>query len=333
MKKTVCLSAALLLCIGMTSCQSAVNADMLYSGTEKYYAGSYYDSSDMALQTTAVYNYEANFEQESIYQDIADMPSAAGLPTSGTDAVLTEEKLIYTVNIALETETFETAMESLHQTVSGAGGIIISESAYNLGGVNPKGSRTLNLTVKIPMEKYTGFLDGLSTDYNVARLQSNVENLTARYYDNENRLKSYRIQEERLFEMLEAAETVYDMLEIESRLSDVQYQIEALENTQRTIDTDVAYATFYVTLEEVTKYTPAAPKNFGERVADAVSDSIENFGEVLEGLLIALLYLLPYLCILAILLAVILIGYKHARKRRQKQRTAAENQPPHTDSK
>lgn len=332
MKKTVCLSAALLLCIGMTSCQSAVNADVLYSGTEKYYAGSYYDSSDMALQTTAVYNYEANFEQESIYQDIADMPSA-GLPTSGTDAVLTEEKLIYTVNIDLETESFETAMESLHQTVSGAGGIIISESAYNLGGVNPKGSRTLNLTVKIPMEKYTGFLDGLSADYNVAQLQSNVENLTAQYYDNENRLKSYRIQEERLFEMLEAAETVYDMLEIESRLSDVQYQIEALENTQRTIDTDVAYATFYVTLEEVTKYTPAAPKNFGERVADAVYDSIENFGEVLEGLLIALLYLLPYLCILAILLAVILIGYKHARKRRQKQRTAAENQPSHTGSK
>ena len=63
--------------------------------------------------------------------------------------------------------------------------------------------------------------------------------------------------------MLESAETVSEMLEIESRLCDVQYQIESLTNTQRTIDNDVRYATFNLTLSEVTKYTTPAPKTFG----------------------------------------------------------------------
>ncbi len=328
MKKLFCLVFALLLCFGMVSCGEAKNSDMLYSGSEKFDSDVYYESNGTVFQTTAVEGYKPEYG----IQDSADELSVAPMQSDNVGTVLSEEKLVYTVDITLETETFETSMDALHQSISGASGIVISESAYNLGGVNPRGTRTLNLTVKVPRQNYESFLGGLSADYNVSRLQSNVENLTARYYDNENRLKSYRIQEERLFEMLEAAENVSDMLQIESRLSDVQYKIEALENTQRTIDTDVAYATFYITLEEVTKYTPASPKNFGERIADAFSGSIENFGAFLETLLISLLYLLPYLGILAIILLIILSCYKHSRKKFQKQqKDASDNQPPHTD--
>lgn len=325
MKKLLCLGFTLVLCFCMISCGQSKNSDMLYSGSEEYDGNLYYESSGSVFQTTAIEGYKPEYN----LQDSADELPVAPMQSNNVGAVLSEEKLVYTVDITLETETFETSMDALHQSITGASGIVISESAYNLGGVNPPGTRTLNLTVKVPRQNYESFLGGLSADYNVSRLQSNVENLTARYYDNENRLKSYRIQEERLFEMLEAAENVSDMLQIESRLSDVQYQIEALENTQRTIDTDVAYATFYITLEEVTKYTPASPKNFGERIAEAFSGSIENFGAFLETLLISLLYLLPYLGILAVILLIILFCYKHSRKKFQKQqKNASENQPP-----
>ena len=123
--------------------------------------------------------------------------------------------------------------------------------------------------------------------------------------------------------MLEKAGTVEEMLKIEERLCDVQYQIEALTNTQRTIDNDVKYATFYLNLNEVTKYTSPAPKTFGDRLGDTISESGESFLEVLEGLLFVFIYLAPYLAILAVILAVLILLVKRSNKKRLAQMQAA----------
>ncbi len=240
--------------------------------------------------------------------------SATG-STVSTDIAFKEEKLIYTSRVVLETEEFDTATDALHATIKSLGGIIISENAYNLNGVNRGGYRNLSMTVRIPQENYDAFLSGISESYNVASIQNSVENLTERYYDNENRLKSYRIQEERLFAMLEKAENVSEMLEIEARLCDVQYQIEALTNTQTTIDNDVKYSTFYLDLNEVTKFTSPAPKTFGDRLVETLKDSGEMFAEFLEGALFTLIILAPYIAIAGVIAIVAVCTFKHKKKK------------------
>ena len=254
-------------------------------------------------------------ESETADMVVLDNGAGYGTTTSGStaQAVLQEEKLVYTSNVTLEAEDFETASDTLHGTVKSLGGIIVSENAYNLSDV---GYRSLNMTVRIPQENYDTFLSGLSSAYNVASIRNSVDNLTEYYYDNENRLKSYRVQEERLFTMLEKAETVEEMLKIEERLCDVQYQIESLTNTQNTIDNDVKYATFYITLDEVTKYTTPAPKTFGDRLGETVTNSGETFVDFLEGLLFVLIYMAPYLVIVAVVLVIVLVCVKRAKKKK-----------------
>lgn len=306
MKKYSIIALAIVLCMMLSACGAA--ADTVYRGSAPKENGNFYYSvsEDMAA-----------VEMEKAQYDGASYGSTVS--ASGSSSVISEEKLVYTSRVTLETEDFDAASQALHSTVSVLGGIIVSENASNLNSVNHSGYRSLNMTVRIPQEHYDTFLSGLSENYNVASINNSVENMTEYYYDSESRLKSYRIQEERLFAMLEKAVTVEDMLEIEERLCDVQYEIEALTNTLRTIDNDVKYATFYLNLNEVTKYTTPAPKTFADRLDETLSGSAEAFATFGERFLFALIYLLPYGAIIAVVAIITVSAVKRSKKRRAKK--------------
>ena len=302
MKKFASLAAALLLSASLVSCGA-------YSGKSASYG-----SDDLYFAETTSARYDLGYLAPSSageYKDFDGTEDAAG-------ETVRAEKLVYTANVTLESEDFDTASDALHAKITALGGIIVSENAYNLNG-SGYGSRTMDMTVRIPQESYDAFLEGLSGICNVAAVNRDVENLTERYYDNENRLKSYRIQEERLFAMLEKAENVSEMLEIESRLCDVQYQIEALTNTQRTIDNDVRYATFNLTLEEVKKFTTPAPETFGDKFKETVTDSADNFRTFAENLLFVFVYALPYLLCIAVVAVIVVVIVKAANKKKRKE--------------
>ena len=305
MKKLVILAAAILLCTSLASCGAAAGKNESYRDSDLYYA-----------ETTAA-GYDIGYLEPSASADSykSENTDSAGMPSANP---VREEKLVYTASVTLESEDFEAASDALHQKIASLGGIIVSENAYNL---NKKGygGRSMDMTVRIPQENYETFLAGLSDICNVAAVNRYVENLTERYYDNENRLKSYRIQEERLFAMLEKAESVTEMLEIESRLCDVQYQIEALTNTQRTIDNDVRYSTFNLTLTEVKKFTTPEPETFGDKFKEAVGGSVESFGVFSENLLFFFIYVLPYLICVAVVVVIVLVIVKVSKKKKEKK--------------
>ena len=306
MKKLAILAAALLLCVSLSSCGAAAGKNE-----------SYRDSSDLYYAETTAAGYDIGYLEPSASADSykSENTDSAGMPSANP---VREEKLVYTASVTLESEDFEAASDALHQKIASLGGIIVSENAYNL---NKKGygGRSMDMTVRIPQENYETFLAGLSDICNVAAVNRYVENLTERYYDNENRLKSYRIQEERLFAMLEKAESVSEMLEIESRLCDVQYQIEALTNTQRTIDNDVRYSTFNLSLAEVKKFTTPEPETFGDKFKEAVGGSVESFGVFSENLLFFFIYVLPYLLCIAVVLIIVLVIVKASKKKKEKK--------------
>lgn len=303
MKKLSLVTAAWLLCTSLASC-GAIAPGKVYSASE-----------DMYFDTTSEsYNIEYGLHYAGSSMDILE----SSVADDSNVEVLREEKLVYTANVTLESEDFDTAADALHQKISALGGIIVSENAYNLNGKG-YGTRSMDMTVRIPQESYDAFLGGLSDICNIASVNRYVENLTERYYDNENRLKSYRIQEERLFAMLEKTESVSEMLEIESRLCDVQYQIESLTNTQRSIDNDVRYATFNLTLAEVKKLTTPEPETFGDRLTEVIGDSAENFSSFAENLLFVLVYALPYLLCIAIAIVVILVIVKLSQKKNREK--------------
>lgn len=306
MKKTVLALLSLLICLCVVSCGAASsypsfspdNAYRISEGTKSVYAAA--DMADGGF----------SYAMAEVAQEKASAASDA--PSS--------EKMVYYSTVSMETSEFTKASNALHRMIETYHGIIANENVYDLGSNYSR----LNMTVRVPQENYNAFLDGLSADYHVVSVSNRVDNMTEAYYDNENRLKAYRVQEERLLQLLAKADTVSDMLEIEARLCDVQYEIESLTNTQRKIDNDVKYATFTLNLSEVVEFTDPAPRTFGDRLSDAFKASVSAFRAFAEGLLFALIFVAPYLIILLGIALCVILPLRAAARRKKKAATAAE---------
>ena len=85
--------------------------------------------------------------------------------------------------------------------------------------------------------------------------QESTQDVTSAYVDVEARLKSLKLQEERLYAMMEQAGDLETLLAIQNQLTEVQYQIESYTAPQRTYDDLISYSTVDVTVDSL-RYLP-----------------------------------------------------------------------------
>jgi hypothetical protein len=141
-----------------------------------------------------------------------------------------------------------------------------------------------------------------------------VENISRRYNDNSIEIESLRKQQERLLEMMDAADTVEEMIMVESRLTEVQTQLNQKLSYKAGMDTDVKYSTIYLNINEVQEYTPVDNSvqigGFWKKLWETVKSSWIYFVYFLENLVFALVSILPYV----LLIGLILFGVMRYRK-------------------
>lgn len=94
---------------------------------------------------------------------------------------------------------------------------------------------------------------------NVLSTSRSAQNVTSSYTDFEARLSSLNTQEERLLDMLSKSTDVETLIALEQRLSDVRYEIEAIERNLRNYDAQIRYSTIDLSIREVELYTPTVP--------------------------------------------------------------------------
>ncbi len=159
----------------------------------------------------------------------------------------------------------------------------ITGANYYRGGKS--GGRSAEFTLRIPRENFHAvYENGVYTLGNVTYRASDSENITPQYTDTESRLKSYRIQEERLLAMLEKAETVEDMLNIEDRLANVRYNIESLTSTIQGWDSLINYSTIILRITEVADFTEGTDvtRTYWQQVSDALNKHPEEPGQLFQ---------------------------------------------------
>lgn len=230
-KKTILTGLVAALMLGMTGCGS--------SGSVSYNTTAAYDAvADAGFYEEAVYEYE---------YDTAVSESAA----SSADAAVSDRKLIKTVNMTVETEEYDRLVDLLYQKVDALGGYTEYFSTQGAGT-----DRYGSMTARIPKENLDTFLETVEGASNITYRQENVEDVTLSYVDLESHKKMLLKEQERLLELIEEAETIEDIITLESRLTEVQYQLESMETQLRTYDNRIEYSTVYLDINEVVRYTP-----------------------------------------------------------------------------
>ncbi len=280
--------------------------------------------------------YTEGDEEETYYED-GDAGTADEIASEGTDipeettdtdvktkTTIDREKIVYSGSLFIETLTYEDTVKKLYDLVEKKGGIIQSEnsSEYSPNYSSDRTARTLNLTIRIPAKEFRSFIKGAEGIGKVTNMNTQADNITKNYYDVASRRASLRTELDRLNELLEVAETTEDLLSIMDRIAYVQGDLDSLEAQLRNMDTDVAYSTMTIDIDEVIEYS-VTPQGFGERVADAVVGSWHNFIYVVQNIIIFLIYLLPaviaFLVFAVVVLIIIFICHKkHIAKGRKK---------------
>ncbi len=262
------------------------------------------------------------------YYDMESAKSEDGGLTGDTDSTVLPEgrKWIITVNMSAETEDLDALMEALNGKISGLGGYVEDQDSYNGSMYSSRRYRSASLTVRIPAERVDEFTEEMSGIANVVSTNLSREDITLSYVATESRVKALQTEEARLLELMEQAETMADLLEIESRLTDVRYELENRASQLRLYDNQVDYATIYLSIDEVQEYTPVEEPTVWERISGGFVSSVKGVGNGLLDLLVWVLAKSPYLVILGgVTVGVVVLIKKH--KARKAAKKAAKQNP------
>lgn len=261
------------------------------------------------------------------YYDMESAKSEDGGLTGDTDSTVLPEgrKWIITVNMSAETEDLDALMETLNGKISGLGGYVEDQDSYNGSMYSSRRYRSASLTVRIPAERVDEFTEEMSGIANVVSTNLSREDITLSYVATESRVKALQTEEARLLELMEQAETMADLLEIESRLTDVRYELENRASQLRLYDNQVDYATIYLSIDEVQEYTPVEEPTVWERISGGFVSSIKGVGNGLLDLLVWVLAKSPYLVILGGVTVGVVVLIKKRKARKAAKKAAKQN--------
>ncbi len=244
----------------------------------------------------------------------AAAPGAAAAQKNGAEAQ--PAKRIYTAELTLETQDFDSAVTGLNGLVDRLGGWFQDSGVGEYGD----GYRHGNYTVRIPAEKFQEFLNQVGQLCHVTWQSSSCEDVSESYYDTAGRLKTQQTKLERLQDLLAKAENMEDIITIESAISDTEQEIDALSGELRYYDARVDYSTVTLSLEEVYRLTdteaPAA--GFLQRMGTALSSGWKGFVSGMQAILIALAYGWVVLVVFAAAAGIL---WKLRRRRKAREET------------
>ena len=254
-----------------------------------------------------------------IVEELSDVKATSNAADSAGAGVAYNigQKVIFTGTISIESLDFEKSRKEIFDYIDSIGGFVQNSSIHG-GGINYKGLKSGEFVFRIPKQKYNGVFTDMGKFGTIVSQQSSGEDITERYFDNEARVKSLTIQEERLLELLKKATKMDDIISLEKELQRVRYDIENLTGTLKKWDGLVEYSTITVDLREVEQIkTPEPQKKNGllSRMSYGFKNSANGMWELAQGLLVFMVASIPVLVpIGAFALIVFLIVRRSIRK-------------------
>lgn len=333
------LLATLMLTATLTACgASAPMKDMAM--TESVTGGAmapdyYYEKMESADDMMDSMNGAAIVMPEEAPVPVApSKPSAApSMPTedgkvdaAANTAAQMAEKIIYSANVEMETLEFDATVKTLETTVASIGGFIENsnvsgDTSYDSDGNVEILNRRAWYTVRVPADKFNEFLNFAGEMGNVISNNRSAQNVTSQYTDFEARLESLQVQEDRLLEMMKKSDDINGLITLESRLSDVRYQIESIQRNLKNLDGKLAFSTVDFNIREVKVYKPVArvQRTFWQRLGDSFTNGWEDFVDGWADFTVGLVgSIFPLTVFIVIVIAAVIIIRRVIKKSRKK---------------
>ena len=214
---------------------------------------------EVVYETTAAMSYgiDSGFSRSNAKVNMsADILAEESFAETGSG----DRKLVKSVNLNTETKTFDASIEWLKKYISSFNGIIDNSYVDTGDASSANYKKNAYFTVRIPANKLDNFLSKIGDNLNITFKQENIVDVTEDYFDSESRLKSLKIEEENLNEMLKKAKSVDEMIKVEDKLSEVRSNIENINRRIKNYDKQINYSRVDISITEVKDLTDTKVK-------------------------------------------------------------------------
>lgn len=228
-----------------------------------------------------------------------------------------KRKLIRTKNITVETKDLDKSMEIVNTALDAFDAYI--ESSTMDSPTYEGGHRTCYLTIRVPQDNLDAFTTQVDVAGTVTNASENTEDVTLQYTDVTAHKKALEAEYDKVMELLGKAETLDQILMLESKLSDLRYQIDSYESQIRVLDDEVTYSTVSLTLREV-EYEKDTDTSLGTRIANGFKDGMHSLKDFSEDFLVMFVTVLPSLLVLGVVITVVVVIVKAILRRTKNYR-------------
>ena len=310
-----------------TACGSSASAD----NGGMYKSAAMDGGASVAMESEAAYApnyYDGLAMEESVEADAAGT-GAAEAPSVEEAGAQSNRKLITRMNIEAETEELEPFVARIEGKAVSLGGYIESSSIYTSTSYygSERTGREADITARIPAKRLNEFVSELEGGSNIISRSRNVEDVTLSYVDTQAHKDALEAEKQSLLKLMDEAKSVEDIMAIETRLTDVRYELESIERQLRSYDNQIDYSTVYINLREVKVYTPQETATVADRISKGFRESLNNVAVGCVDFMVFFITHLPQfvvfivvvIIIILIVRAIISLFRKRAAKRWEKK--------------
>ncbi len=327
-KKMRCLKSlavVALIVVMLTGCGASASEKADYAVMNESYESDSYATDDVYMMNMA----EGAMTEEAVTEDTLEEPEAE---IQEAEPQQTNRKLIKNVNLEVETESFDELYIKVSEKTEALGGYVENSYVYNGSSYYGNDTRDANLTIRIPADNLDAFLSEVSEASNVISRNDSVTDVTLQYVDLESKKEALLVEQERLLELMEEAATIEDIIALESRLSEVRYELESMESRLRTLDNQISYSTVYLYIQEVAKLTPVKEQTIGEKIVTGFTESLYGVGNGLLNFGIGFIIKIPYIIVWAVVIVVCVLVVKAIRKANKKRKAKRQTEITKTET-
>lgn len=326
-RKRIFYAVILVLVFSMLTVACAKKSDSSSMDKADYADNGAYGSADnaaVAPQETAaagakdsksMAQYSISNEEKAM--DTAGLTNSSSISLEKAKAIQNQDKIIRSFYLDVETQSFDSLITKLDSEIKRLEGYVETSKISGKSIYDERGARYASITARVPKSHVDEFVNTVGESANVINKQETTENISLAYADIESRKKALEIEQERLFALLEKTESLENIVTLESRLSDIRYELQNYETTLLTYDNKVEYSTVTLSIQEVEKLTPALEikQSVGTRIQNGFSNTMYKLSEGFQNFIVWLVVNLPYLIIWAVIILIIIVITRRVMKR------------------
>ncbi|MDF2845111.1 MAG: putative secreted protein [Herbinix sp.] len=281
----------------------------------------------VAPETTAeLYGTSGSIISESkVGSNINSEEALTSTMPTGETVAQSQDKIIKTFFMEVETQEFDSLVTKINYDIKRLNGYIEKSNLRGKGYYNNDSVRSGSIIARIPSDQVEEFITTVSENENanVVSQEESSKNVSLEYIEAESHLETLKIEQERLFAILEKEESLDNIITLESRLSSIRYELQDYETKIRYYDNQVSYSTVTMNLQEVRKLTIVSEEkpSVASRIKNGFGDTIYNLSESGKNFFVWFVVNLPYLIIWGIILTIAALivrkGWKRSTTRKE----------------